>query len=235
MIVDDHALVREGLRAVLEAEEGIEVVGEASDGREALRACVELSPDLVLMDVRMPGMDGLEATRQIKARMPGVAVVMVTMHDNPDYLLEAVRAGAAGYVLKEASGERIAGAVRRTLGGDSVLEEDLAMRLLERLAAAPQGEGPARAGGAGGPVGARGAPGAMPRALPEGITPREAEVLGLVARGFTNPQIAKTLLYSVSTVKASVQSVTAKLGVSDRTQAAVRAIELGLVTSGIGK
>ena len=139
MIVDDHALVREGLRAVLEAEEGIEVVGEASDGREALRACAELSPDLVLMDVRMPGMDGLEATRQIKARMPGVAVVMVTMHDNPDYLLEAVRAGAAGYVLKEASGERIAGAVRRTLGGDSVLEEDLAMRLLERLAAAPQG------------------------------------------------------------------------------------------------
>ena len=228
MIVDDHALVREGLRAVLEAEEGIEVVGEASDGREALRACAELSPDLVLMDVRMPGMDGLEATRQIKARMPGVAVVMVTMHDNPDYLLEAVRAGAAGYVLKEASGERIAGAVRRTLGGDSVLEEDLAMRLLERLAAAPQGGGPARAGG---PGGTRGGPGTMP----EGITPREAEVLGLVARGFTNPQIAKTLLYSVSTVKAAVHSVTAKLGVSDRTQAAVRAIELGLVTSGIGK
>ena len=235
--MDDHALVREGLRAVLEGEEDMEVVGEAADGREALRACAELSPDLVLMDVRMPGMDGLEATRQIKARMPGVAVVMVTMHDNPDYLLEAVRAGAAGYVLKEASGERIAGAVRRTLGGDSVLEEDLAMRLLERLAA-PQGEGPARAGGPGGPrggVGTRGAPGTMPRALPEGITPREAEVLGLVARGFTNPQIAKTLLYSVSTVKAAVQSVTAKLGVSDRTQAAVRAIELGMVTSGIGE
>ena len=228
LIVDDHALVREGLRAVLEGEEDMEVVGEAADGREALRACAELSPDLVLMDVRMPEMDGLEATRQIKARMPGVAVVMVTMHENPDYLLEAVRAGAAGYVLKEASGERIAGAVRRTLGGDSVLEEDLAMRLLERLAAAPQGGGPARAGGPRGAVGARGAPGAMPRALPEGITPREAEVLGLVARGFTNPQIAKTLLYSVSTVKAAVQSVTAKLGVSDRTQAAVRAIELGL-------
>ena len=174
-------------------------------------------------------MDGLEATRQIKARMPGVAVVMVTMHENPDYLLEAVRAGAAGYVLKEASGERIAGAVRRTLGGDSALEEGLAMRLLGRLAAAaPQGGGPARAGG---PVGTRGAPGA----LPEGITPREAEVLGLMARGFTNPQIAKALLYSVSTVKAAVQSVTAKLGVSDRTQAAVRAIELGLVTSGIGE
>ncbi len=223
LIADDHALVREGLRAVLEGEEGIEVVGEAADGLEALRACGELSPDLVLMDVRMPGMDGLEATRQIKARMPGVAVVMVTMHENPDYLLEAVRAGAAGYVLKEASGERIAGAVRRTLRGDSALEEGLAMRLLGRLAAAaPQGEGPVRAEEPSG-------------ALPEGITPREAEVLGLMARGFTNPQIAKALLYSVSTVKAAVQSVTAKLGVSDRTQAAVRAIELGLVTSGIGE
>jgi DNA-binding NarL/FixJ family response regulator len=221
LIVDDHALVREGLRAVLEGEEDMEVVGEAADGREALRACAELSPDLVLMDVRMPEMDGLEATRQIKARMPGVAVVMVTMHENPDYLLEAVRAGAAGYVLKEASGERIAGAVRRTLEGDSVLEESLAMRLLERLAVAAP-----RAGGA---------PAGTPAGVPEGITPREAEVLGLVAHGFTNPQIAKALLYSVSTVKAAVQSVTAKLGVSDRTQAAVRAIELGLVTSGIGE
>ena len=221
MIVDDHALVREGLRAVLEGEEDMEVVGEAADGREALRACAELSPDLVLMDVRMPEMDGLEATRQIKARMPGMAVMMVTMHENPDYLLEAVRAGAAGYVLKEASGERIAGAVRRTLGGDSVLEEDLAMRLLERLAAAPQGEGPA---GAVGSVWARGAPGT----LPEGITPREAEVLGLVARGFTNPQIGEGLGITKGTAKVHVQNIIAKLGVSDRTQAAVRGIELGL-------
>ena len=221
LIADDHALVREGLRAVLEGEEGIEVVGEAADGREALRACAELSPDLVLMDVRMPGMDGLEATRQIKARMPGVAVVMVTMHENPDYLLEAVRAGAAGYVLKEASGERIAGAVRRTLGGDSALEEGLAMRLLGRLAAAaaPQGEGPVRAGEPSG-------------ALPEGITPREAEVLGLMARGFTNPQIGEELGITRGTAKVHVQNIIAKLGVSDRTQAAVRAVELGLFSAG---
>jgi len=221
LIADDHALVREGLRAVLEGEEGIEVVGEAADGLEALRACGELSPDLVLMDVRMPGMDGLEATRQIKARMPGVAVVMVTMHENPDYLLEAVRAGAAGYVLKEASGERIAGAVRRTLGGDSALEEGLAMRLLGRLAAAaaPQGEGPVRAEEPSG-------------ALPEGITPREAEVLGLMARGFTNPQIAEELGITRGTAKVHVQNIIAKLGVSDRTQAAVRAVELGLFSAG---
>jgi DNA-binding NarL/FixJ family response regulator len=238
LIADDHALVREGLRAVLEAEGGIEVVGEARDGAEAVSLCAELSPDLVLMDVRMPGTDGLAATREIKSRTPNVSVVMVTMHDNPDYLLEAVRAGAAGYVLKDASGEKIAQAVGKTLAGESPLEEGLAMRLLERLAAeangssgvsvhpsagAPLAEAPVGAGsGAGG-------------GLPEGITPREAEVLGLMARGYTNPQIAKSLLYSVSTVKAAVQSVTAKLGVSDRTQAAVRAIELGLATSGVGE
>ncbi len=236
LIADDHALVREGLRAVLEAEGGVEVVGEAENGEEAVSSCASLSPDVVLMDVRMPRMDGLEATRRIKAQMPQVSVVMVTMHENPDYLLEAVRAGAAGYVLKDASGEKIAEAVRRTLSGDSPLEEGLAMRLLERLA----GESDGASGTPGGPSAAQpeaglpaGGRAAVGGGLPEGITSREAEVLGLMARGFTNPQIAKNLLYSVSTVKAAVQSVTAKLGVSDRTQAAVRAIELGLVTSGI--
>ncbi len=233
LLADDHALVREGLRAVLEAEGGIEVVGEARDGREAVEACRELGPDLVLMDVRMPGMDGIEATREIKAGAPNVSVVMVTMHENPDYLLEAVRAGAAGYVLKDASGERIAGAVRKTLAGESPLEEGLAMRLLERLA----GETTATPGASAPPSAEGGDPdGQVPAGgrLPGEITPREAEVLALMARGLTNPQIAKTLLYSVSTVKAAVQGVTAKLGVSDRTQAAVRAIELGLVSSGVG-
>ena len=233
LIADDHALVREGLRAVLEAEGGIQVVGEARDGSEAVSLCAELSPDLVLMDVRMPGADGLAATREIKSRMPHVSVVMVTMHDNPDYLLEAVRAGAAGYVLKDSSGEKIAEAVGKTLAGESPLEEGLAMRLLERLAGEANGssDGPVLSSG-GPPKGAGTGAGGV---LPVGITPREAEVLGLMARGFTNPQIAKTLLYSVSTVKAAVQSVTAKLGVSDRTQAAVRAIELGLATSGVGE
>ena len=228
LLADDHAVVREGLRAVLGAEGGVEVVGEAGDGREALEACRALSPDVVLMDVRMPGMDGLEATRAIKAEMPRVSVVMVTMHENPDYLLEAVRAGAAGYVLKDSSGERIAGAVGRTLAGDSPLEEGLAMRLLERLAG-HKGDASPREPSAVSDVGAKASP---PGGLPERITPREAEVLALVARGLTNPQIAKTLLYSVSTVKAAVRGVTAKLGVSDRTQAAVRAVELGLFEPG---
>ncbi len=215
LIADDHALVREGLRAVLEGEGGVEVVGEAGDGLRAVEACRELRPDVVLMDVRMPGVDGLEATRRIKAEMPGVSVVMVTMHENPDYLLEAVRAGAAGYVLKDASGERIAGAVRRTLAGDSPLEQGLTMRLLERLAG--------REG-----TGATGSEAAAPRELPEGITPREAEVLGLMSRGLTNPQIGAELGISRGTAKVHVQNIIAKLGVSDRTQAAVRAVELGI-------
>ena len=227
MIADDHALVREGLRAVLEAEGGIEVVGEAHDGLGAVEACRELSPDLVLMDVRMPGVDGLEATRRIKAEMLGVGVVMVTMHENPDYLLEAVRAGAAGYVLKDSSGERIAQAVGRTLAGESPLEQDLAMRLLERLAGEKAGSSP---GPSANPRAE--APPMLPRELPEGITPREAEVLGLMARGLTNPQIGEELGISRGTAKVHVQNIIAKLGVSDRTQAAVRAVELGLFEPG---
>jgi NarL family two-component system response regulator LiaR len=217
VLADDHAVVREGLRAVLEAEGGIEVVGEAADGREAVEACAALAPDVVLMDVRMPGMDGLEATRAIKAGMPKVSVVMVTMHENPDYLLEAVRAGAAGYVLKDSSGGKIAEAVRRTLAGDSPLEQDLTMRLLERLVDRNAGQ-----------TKVAGPETAPPKELPEGITPREAEVLSLMARGLTNPQIGGELGISRGTAKVHVQNIIAKLGVSDRTQAAVRAVELGL-------
>ncbi len=228
LLADDHAVVREGLRAVLQAEGGIEVVGEAKDGQEALEACRALSPDVVLMDVRMPGMDGLEATRQIKAEMPRVSVVMVTMHENPDYLLEAVRAGAAGYVLKDSSGERIAEAVGRTLAGESPLEEGLAMRLLERLVSE---EGDESSSGTF-EVPTAGAGAATSRDLPEGITPREAEVLSLMARGLTNPQIGEELGISRGTAKVHVQNIIAKLGVSDRTQAAVRAVELGLFGRG---
>ena len=125
LIADDHALVREGLRTMLSGEEGIEVIAEANDGRQALDVCRELKPDLILMDVRMPVMDGLEATRKIKAEMPKTSVMMVTMHENPDYLFEAVKAGAAGYVLKDASGERLLSAVRRTLEGESPLTRSL--------------------------------------------------------------------------------------------------------------
>ncbi len=244
LIADDHALVREGLRTMLQGEEGLRVVGEAQNGRQALAMCRELSPDLVLMDVRMPEMDGLWATREIKREMPKVGVVMVTMHENPDYLLEAVRAGAAGYVLKDTSSQRLLGAVRRTLEGESPLDQELAMRLLTRLAAgggrentkrAPAGDDH-RAGGAGGPEGgisSTGEPGAAAMdergRLENLLTPQEVEVLRLLSRGQTNPQIAQNLLFSVGSVKAHVRSILSKLGVSDRTQAAVRALEAGLL------
>ncbi len=246
LIADDHALVREGLRTMLSGEDGIEVIAEANDGAQALSLCRELQPDLVLMDVRMPVMDGLEATKKIKAEMPHTSVMMVTMHENPDYLFEAVKAGAAGYVLKDASGERLLGAVRRTLEGESPLNQELAMRLLTRLARESSGE--SAEGGSGGLSSeaseegsreARAEPGAShpeevrseatgPEASESGqssgavhiesLTPREVEVLRLLSQGQTNPQIAQNLLFSVSTVKAQVRSILSKLGVSDRTR-----------------
>jgi two-component system, NarL family, response regulator LiaR len=218
LIADDHDLVREGLRAVLAGEVDLEVVGEARDGQEALKMCRSLEPDLVLMDVRMPKSDGLEATRAIKEEMPKVSVVMVTMHENPDYLLEAIRAGAAGYILKDAEGERLVGAVRRTLNGESPLAQELAMQLLVRMANETQEDEPPSHGADKGQ-----------ESLPGGITQREVEVLRLLAQGQTNPEIAQELEISRGTVKIHVQHIIAKLGVSDRTQAAVRAIELGLL------
>jgi two-component system, NarL family, response regulator LiaR len=222
LLVDDHDLVREGIRAVLEGEPDLLVVGEAANGREAVELCKELRPDLVLMDVRMPEMDGLAATRAIKEELPQTSVVMVTMHESPDYLLEAIKAGAAGYILKDAAGERLVEAVRRTLEGDAPLNEGLAMQLLQRLSSKTEQNAQS--------LPARKKP---PRPMREELTPREAEVLRLLAQGRTNPQIARIVLSSVSTVKIHVQNIISKLGVSDRTQAAVRAIELGLATSGI--
>jgi DNA-binding NarL/FixJ family response regulator len=225
---------------MLSGEEGIEVIAEANDGQQALDICRDLEPDLVLMDVRMPVMDGLEATRKIKAEMPKTSVMMVTMHENPDYLFEAVKAGAAGYVLKDASGERLLSAVRRTLEGESPLNQELAMRLLRRLARESRGESSSE-GGSGGI--SREPPEDAPEkthgesaqsrgvAQIENLTPREVEVLKLLSQGQTNPQIAQNLLFSVSTVKAQVRSILSKLGVSDRTQAAVLAIESRLTIS----
>jgi DNA-binding NarL/FixJ family response regulator len=266
LIADDHALVREGLRTMLSGEDGIEVVAEANDGQQALDICRELGPDLVLMDVRMPVMDGLQATKKIKQEMPKTSVMMVTMHENPDYLFEAVKAGAAGYVLKDASGERLLGAVKRTLEGESPLNQELAMRLLVRLSRESSGSGEGSEGGSeegsGGTFrkAAEETPGQAQRegeflsSQPEAhqggssgsgqsrgaeqiesLTPREVEVLRLLSQGQTNPQIAQNLLVSRGTVKIHVQHIISKLGVSDRTQAAVRAIEAGLLGAGTRK
>ncbi len=219
LIADDHDLVREGLRTMLAKESGLEVVGEAEDGRQAVQMCLALRPDLVLMDVRMPGMDGLAATRTIKSESPRVSILMVTTHAETEYLLEAVEAGAAGYVLKDATKRDLVDAVRKVLTGESALDQGLAMGLLRRLTdeskrvVASPGSTPAR----------------RPDPPIEPLTSREIETLKLVAGGLTNKEIAQQLFVSAGTVKNRVQSIIAKLGVSDRTQATVRAIELGLL------
>jgi DNA-binding NarL/FixJ family response regulator len=214
-IVDDHSLAREGLKDMLADEPDIEVVGEATNGREALLLCSRLRPDLVFMDVRMPEMDGLAATREIKHRYPGISVLIMTMHENPDYLLEALKAGAAGYVLKDALPEEIVEAVRQVRDGDSPLAPTLAARLLRRLAT--EGEG------------WRGARTSRRDPYVESLTPRELEVLGLMKLGRTNRQISEDLVISLGTAKNHVEHIIGKLGVSDRTQAVVRALELGLL------
>jgi DNA-binding NarL/FixJ family response regulator len=195
-------------------ESDIEIVGEASNGRQALLLCSRLKPDLVLMDVRMPEMDGLAATKEVKQRYPRVSVMMLTMHENPDYLLEALKAGAAGYVLKDAPQEEIIEAVRRVGNGESPMDPELAARLLLRLA--KEGEGVAR--------------GSRPAAsLTEPLTPREMEVLGIMKLGRSNREIAADLVISLGTAKNHVEHIMAKLGVSDRTQAVVKALELGIL------
>src|SRR5215211_7555740 len=220
IIVDDHALAREGLQDMLADEPELKVVGEAANGLEALTLCSRLQPDLVLMDVRMPRLDGLEATRKVKHEYPKIIVLILTMHENPDYLLEALRAGAAGYVLKDALQAEVVTAVRQALGGESPLDPELAARLLRRLA----DEEKERVEG---PRSARGWRGGLPHVEP--LTPREEEVLELMKLGHTNRQIARELVISPGTAKNHVEHIIQKLMVSDRTQAVVKALELGIL------
>jgi DNA-binding NarL/FixJ family response regulator len=208
VIADDHELARAGLRAMLTDQRGFELVGETSNGQEALLLCRRLQPDLALVDVRMPGMDGLSTCRAIKQGCPATSVILVTMHANPEYLFEALKAGAAGFVLKDVSQRELISAVQGVLRGESILNQELVARLLQRLASETQSR----------------------EGLPPGrLSPREREVLELLTKGQTNREIARKLTVSVSTVKIHVEHILAKLGVSDRTQAAVRATEMGLL------
>ena len=208
VIADDHELARAGLRAMLTDQRGFELVGEASNGQEALLLCRRLQPDLALIDVRMPEMDGLSTCRAVKQECPATSVILVTMHANPEYLFEALKAGAAGYVLKDVSQRELISAVQKVLHGESILNQELMARLLQRLARETPGQ----------------------EDLPAGrLSPREREVLELLTKGQTNREIARKLTVSVSTVKIHVEHILAKLGVSDRTQAAVRATEMGLL------
>ena len=218
LLTDDHILVRDGLHRMLSLTPELEVIGEASNGREAVELCRTLRPDVVLMDINMPLMDGLAATRAIKREHPNIAVLMVTMYENPDYLLEALDAGAAGYVLKDAPAQRLINSIHRTLNGESPLNQELAAVLLRRLAEERGHSVPA--------------PPKPRKSLREQLTPREEEVLQLLASGKTNQQIAQTLVISKGTVKVHVERIIRKLGVSDRTQAVVQGITLGLVVLG---
>ncbi len=217
VVADDHVLIREGFRTLLSKETDVEVVDEAKTGREALNLCRTLRPDLVLMDVRMPEMDGLAATRAIKAERPSTSVLILTTHENPDYMFEAIRSGAVGYVLKDATKQQLLSAVQMVLRGESPLNQEIAMRLLRRLTENNrQTEPPPE------PIKKR-----QEAPLPEPLSAKELEVLRLLARGKTNREVAQALRISLSTVKAHVQRIISKLGVSDRTQAIVKAVELG--------
>ena len=208
VIADDYELVRTGLRAMLTGQRGLEVVGEATNGREALALCRRLQPDLALIDVRMPEMDGLATCRSIKQECPGTSVILITVYEKSEYLIEALRAGAAGFVLKDITQPELITSIRRVLRRESLLNSEVVVRLLGHL----DGETSSRE-----------------ELLPKQLSEREYEVLRLLAQGKTNPEIAQQLTISVGTVKIHVEHILAKLSVSDRTQAAVRAIELGLL------
>jgi len=225
LVVDDHALMRVAIDAILARDDTLEVVGEAQDGQEAIARCRELHPDLILMDLSMPKMGGIEATRKIKAQFPLTSVLILTAHADDRLLMEAVRAGAAGYILKGENPDDVLEAVRAVLSGETPLDEGLAMQLLRRL-----GEEQA----AGQPTRSPEEPPTTKSAAPSllnSLTPREQEVLVRIASGETNRQIAQALHLSLSTVKRHLEHILSKMQVSDRTQAAVKAIEMGLLAS----
>jgi DNA-binding NarL/FixJ family response regulator len=215
LIADDHQMVRTGFRVILEIEDDIEVVGEAADGKQAVDQAATLQPDVVLMDVEMPGMDGLEATRRITAA-DGPSVLILTTFDRDEYLFEALQAGASGFLLKNGTPEALTDAVRVLARGDALLAPEITRRVIAAFAR------PGSVSGAG----------ADARRLDE-LTPREHEVLVLLAGGCTNAEMAAELHLGETTVKTHVSRVLMKLGARDRTQAVVLAYELGVVRPGV--
>jgi DNA-binding NarL/FixJ family response regulator len=209
LIVDDDALMRAGLRGVLSGDPAIEVVGEAGDGRDALHRTRLLSPDIVLMDVRMPDRDGIAATRDVLAAFPHVKVVILTTFEQDDYIFGALRAGASGFLLKRTRPEDLVAAIHTVAAGDSLLSPSVTSRVIERMARQP-------------------APDTTNDARLATLTQRERQVLELVARGLSNGEIAGTLVIEESTVKTHTSRILAKLGVRDRVQAVIFAYEHGL-------
>jgi DNA-binding NarL/FixJ family response regulator len=230
VIADDHPLFRSALRTLLEESEELEVIAEATDGKETLGLSRRLRPDLVLMDVIMPKMDGVAATRAIKSELPRTVVLVMTASEDSEHLLSALRVGAGGYVLKTADPERITEAVHKALEREFPLDQEVAKRLLLRLSQEKQERQEEEEWVNPVPEATTQERGTPPAAANMELSPREAEVLRLIAHGRTNEQIARELLLSTSTVKNHVGHILSKLGASDRTQAAIMAIEMGLIS-----
>jgi DNA-binding NarL/FixJ family response regulator len=211
LIVDDHTLFRKGIRKMLEAEEDMHIVGEAGTGREALEQARVLMPDVILMDIKMPGLDGVEAARTLRREMPHVGIIFCTMFEDDEFVFAALKAGGRGYILKESDPETMLRAVRAVAHGESLLSPAIAQKVLHQFAA-PSAAGPA---------------GCAP--LCDDLTEREREVLILIGQGHNNKEIARQLSISEKTVKNHIANIFSKLHVYDRTQAVLYAIRQGLV------
>jgi DNA-binding NarL/FixJ family response regulator len=224
LLADDQPLLRRGFRMILEAEDGVTVAGEAGDGAEAVELARRVRPDVVLMDIRMPGTDGIEATRRITAAEPGVRVLVLTTFDLDEYAFGALQAGASGFLLKDVRPHELVAAVRTVASGDAVVSPRVTRRLLEEYARQL-------------PVAGAGAGADPADGYPQlaSLTEREREVLAVVAQGLSNTEIAASLFVSETTVKSHVGRILAKLGLRDRVQIVVLAYESGLVRPGKSK
>lgn len=213
LLIDDHEMARRGLRAMLSAADWVEVVGEGDSCEGGLKLAEELSPDMVLLDIRMPGLDGLACLERLKAKYPRIAVIIVTLYDDRRYVLEAIRRGAAGYLLKDASTAEVIQTLHNVANGQLAVEPQLLREALAQRDEPPAGES------------------ARQRAEQYALTPREHDVLLLVAEGMTNKEIGGKLTITEDTVKKHVQNIIWKLRAADRTQAAIMALKLGLLES----